>query len=51
MNPKLFEPAFAPHYEELITDKYLALYVALDLYYAKLFDLNLSTIDTTQKNR
>jgi len=38
MNSKLFTTAFAPQYNELVSDKYLALYVALDLYYAKLID-------------
>jgi len=40
MDPNLFRPVFAPKYEELISDKYLALYVALDLYYAKLIDVD-----------
>ena len=40
MNSKLFTAAFAPQYNELVTDKYLALYVALDLYYAKLIDID-----------
>jgi hypothetical protein len=50
MDPKLFEPAYAPKYEELINDKYLALYVALDLYYAKLFDIDFSKINTKKSN-
>jgi hypothetical protein len=45
MDPKLFGPSFATHYEELITDKHLALYVALDLYYAKLFDIDFTEIE------
>jgi hypothetical protein len=45
MDPKLFAPSFATHYEELITDKHLAFYVALDLYYAKLFDIDFLEIE------
>jgi len=45
MDSELFRAAFAPQYVELISDKYLALYLALDLYYAKLFDIDFTEIE------
>ncbi len=40
MSPKLFGPAVVNKYQNAINDKSLALYIALDLYYAKMFDTN-----------
>lgn len=45
MTPKLFGTPLMTQYRNLINDKYLATYVALDLYYAKLFDVNLADIN------
>ena len=45
MTPKLFGTPLMTKYRNLINDKYLATYVALDLYYAKLFDVNLADIN------
>lgn len=42
MSPKLFGSALVPKYEQLTTDRNLALYAALDLYFARLFDADLS---------
>jgi len=41
MNPILFGASLFSEYQELVTDKYLALYLALDLYYAKLLNTDL----------
>jgi hypothetical protein len=40
MSPKLFGPAIVNKFQKVINDKSLALYIALDLYYAKMFDFN-----------
>jgi len=45
MNSKLFSAAFSPRYKELVSDKHLALYVALDLYYSKLIDIDFNEIE------
>ncbi len=42
MSPKLFGPAILNKYRNAINDKSLALYIALDLYYAKMFDAKLN---------
>lgn len=45
MAPKLFGPALVSKYRNAISDKNLAMYVALDLYYAKLFDIDFSKVN------
>lgn len=42
MNPKLFGPALNSEYRSAITDKYLSAYMAFDLFYAKLFDVDIN---------
>jgi len=44
MKPNLFASPIARNYRAPISDKYLATYIALDLYYAKLFDVDLSNV-------
>ena len=44
MKPELFVTPVAKNYRAAISDKYLAAYIALDLYYAKLFDIDLSNV-------
>ncbi|MCL5129906.1 MULTISPECIES: hypothetical protein [unclassified Algibacter] len=44
MKPQLFVTPIARNYRAAISDKYLATYIALDLYYAKLFDIDLSNV-------
>lgn len=44
LNPKLFGAPFYRKYQSVITDKYLATYVAFDLFYAYLIDKDLTTI-------
>lgn len=42
MSPRLFGAPLMSNYRDLLKDKYLAAYVAFDLYYAKLFNKDLS---------
>lgn len=42
MSPRLFGSPLMTRYRSAISDKYLASYIAFDLYYAKLFDVDLS---------
>ncbi len=44
MSPKLFGPALQSNYGAAIRDKYLSAYVALEFYYGKLFDVDLSKV-------
>jgi hypothetical protein len=44
MKPELFASPIVRNYRAPISDKYLATYVALDLFYAKLFDVDLSNV-------
>ena len=45
MNTKLFGPLLIAKYRNVMVDKHLASYVAFDLYYAKLYDIDLTNID------
>lgn len=45
MSPKLFGTPLMAKYRNALSDKHLALYVALDLYYSKLFDIDLSQVN------
>ncbi|WP_136480084.1 hypothetical protein [Cognatitamlana onchidii] len=45
MSPKLFGTPLISKYRNAMSDKYLALYIALDLYYSNLFELDLSKIN------
>jgi hypothetical protein len=45
MSPKLFGAPLLTKYSAAINDKYLASYIAFELYYAKLFNLDLSKIN------
>ena len=45
MSPKLFGAPLANKYRNTLNDKNLAMYVALDLYYAKMFDIDFSKIN------
>ncbi len=47
MSAKLFCPAITSNYNAVINDKALACYVAFDLYYAKLFDIDFSKPEST----
>lgn len=45
MSPKLFGTPLMTKYRNALSDKHLALYIALDLYYSKLFDVDLSQVN------
>lgn len=45
MSPKLFGAPLIGKYRTAIKDKYLATYIALDLFYAKLFDVDFSKVN------
>nr|WP_290856415.1 hypothetical protein [Flaviramulus sp.] len=45
MTPKLFGRPLINKYRNVVVDKHLASYVAFDLYYARLYDLDLTEID------
>jgi len=44
MSPKLFGAPLNNRYSLALNDKYLAAYIAFDLFYAKLFDVNLTLV-------
>lgn len=44
MSTKLFGPALNSGYRSAISDKYLSAYMALDLFYAKLFNIDISKV-------
>lgn len=44
MSPKLFGSPLMSRYQNALSDKYLAAYIAFDLYYAKLFSVDLSNV-------
>tara|TARA_R110000868_G_scaffold267206_1_gene526482 strand:+ start:1365 stop:2015 length:651 start_codon:yes stop_codon:yes gene_type:complete len=44
MSPKLFGSPLMTRYNRATSDKYLAGYIAFDLYYAKLFDVDLTQV-------
>jgi hypothetical protein len=44
MNPKLFGAPLTGRYITVLNDKYLAAYFAFDLFYAKLFDVDLTQV-------
>jgi len=46
MSPKLFGTPLMANYRDAIKDKYLATYIAFDLFYAKLFNKDLSKVNT-----
>lgn len=45
MSPKLFGTPLMTKYRTALNDKHLATYIALDLYYAKLFDIDFSKVN------
>ncbi|MFL1011909.1 hypothetical protein [Flavisericum labens] len=45
MSPKLFGAPLITKYNSAMNDKYLALYIALDLFYAKMFDFDFSKVN------
>ncbi len=45
MSPKLFGSPLLSNYRFAMKDKYLAAYIAFDLFYAKLFDADLSKVN------
>ncbi|WP_189360161.1 hypothetical protein [Algibacter mikhailovii] len=45
MSPKLFGAPLLTKYRNALNDKYLALYITLDLYYSNLFELNLDLVN------
>ncbi|GAA4886961.1 hypothetical protein GCM10023311_08240 [Flaviramulus aquimarinus] len=49
MSPKLFGSPLMSKFTRTSNDKYLATYIALDLFYAKLFDVDLSKINFDKK--
>ncbi|MBC3757587.1 hypothetical protein H7U19_04180 [Hyunsoonleella sp. SJ7] len=49
MSPKLFGPALQSKYSLAIRDKYLSAYMAFDLFYAKLFDVDLNQVKEKPK--
>ena len=44
MKPALLASPVARDYRTIVFDKYLSAYIALDLYYAKFFDIDLSSV-------
>lgn len=50
MSPKLFGAPLQTSSSQALNDKYLAAYIAFDLYYAKLFDVDLSQVAQKEKN-
>jgi hypothetical protein len=48
MSPKLFGPPLISNYSQAIRDKYLSAYMAFDLFYAKLFDVDLSQVNMNE---
>lgn len=40
LSPKLFGPPLTSNYKQAINDKYIASYIAFDLYYSNFFDLD-----------
>ena len=44
MSPKLFIAPLSARYSQALNDKYLAAYIAFDLFYAKLFDVDLTQV-------
>ncbi|WP_406684740.1 hypothetical protein N1F78_03150 [Seonamhaeicola sp. MEBiC1930] len=49
LSPKLFGAPLVSNYRSAISDKYLATYIAFDLYYSRLFDIDLSNITFPEK--
>lgn len=45
LSPKLFGAPLTSKYRNALNDKYLASYIAFDLYYSKLFDIDLSMVN------
>jgi hypothetical protein len=45
MSPKLFGSPLLSNYHRAASDKHLAAYIAFDLYYAKLFNIDLSGVE------
>ncbi|WP_298534414.1 hypothetical protein [uncultured Algibacter sp.] len=45
MSPELFGSPLMPKFRNALSDKHLALYIALDLYYSNLFDIDLSKVN------
>ena len=45
MSPKLFGAPLTSNYSSAIKDKYLVAYIAFDLFYAKLFNVDLSQVN------
>ncbi|KAB1067707.1 hypothetical protein F6U93_08855 [Tamlana haliotis] len=50
LTPKLYSAAASSKYRSALNDKYLASYIAFDLYYAKLFDVDLSRVNKKTPN-
>ena len=48
MSPKLFGTPLISKYRNAIKDRYLATYIALDLFYAKLFDVDFSKVNLNE---
>ena len=48
MSPKLFGSPLTSNYSQAVKDKYLSAYMAFDLFYAKLFDVDLSKVKMTE---
>ena len=46
MSPKLFGTPLTSQYSSAIKDKYMAAYMAFDLFYARLFDVDLSAVNS-----
>lgn len=45
MSPKLFGAPLMSKYRNALNDKYLALYIALDMYYSNIFDVDVTQIN------
>ena len=45
ISPKLFGPPLMSNYRTTLNDKYLTTYIALDLFYAKLFDIDFTKVN------
>ncbi|MDO6760416.1 hypothetical protein Q4566_09430 [Tamlana sp. 2_MG-2023] len=48
LSPKLFSAALSSKYTSALSDKYLATYIALDFYYSKLYDVDLTKISQVE---
>ncbi|MGC1205858.1 MAG: hypothetical protein WA839_13355 [Flavobacteriaceae bacterium] len=51
MSPKLFGSPLMSNYSAALSDKHLATYIAFDLYYAKLFNIDLTGVEEKPESK